>query len=222
MFQPRLGLAYAITPKTAFRTGLGLFYNRPMINRDTALGGNIPFQVQQAVVNGSIDAPGGAARREFPAIVTSQDPVFNMPRAWNWNLTFERQLPGSTTVEVAYVGRKGMYNQRKRNINQLPAGTIQANPGVNPNALRPYLGYGPVSIAENSGRSQYHGLQVKIDRRFMNGLLITNSYTLGRSMDYANENTGINTPIDFNLSWARSDTDRLHNYVLSLKTSTGF
>ena len=42
MFQPRLGLAYAITEKTAFRTGLGLFYNRPMINRDTALGGNPP------------------------------------------------------------------------------------------------------------------------------------------------------------------------------------
>src|SRR5262249_39432133 len=40
-------------------------------------------------------------------------------------------------------------------------------------------------------------------------------YTLGRSKDYAQENGGINTPIDFNLSWARSDTDRLHNYSLS-------
>jgi hypothetical protein len=67
----------------------------------------------------------------------------------------------------------------------------------------------------NLGKSQYNGLQVKVDRRFMNGLLVTNSYTLGRSMDYANENTGIGTPIDFNLSWARSDTDRLHNYVAS-------
>ena len=61
--------------------------------------------------------------------MTLQDPVFKVPHAWNWNLTFERQLPGSTTVEVGYVGRKGIYNQRKRNINQLPAGTIQANPG---------------------------------------------------------------------------------------------
>ena len=30
-----------------------------------------------------------------------------------------------------------------------------------------------------------------------------------------NENTGIGTPIDFELSWARSNFDRLHNYVLT-------
>src|SRR4026207_1575682 len=32
-------------------------------------------------------------------------------------------------------------------------------------------------------------------------------------MDYANENGSINTPIDFNTSWARSNFDRTHNYV---------
>jgi hypothetical protein len=52
-----------------------------------------------------------------------------------------------------------------------------------------------------------------VDRRFINGLLVTNSYTFGKSMDLAQENTTIGTPIDFNLSWARSDTDRTHNYV---------
>ena len=45
--------------------------------------------------------------------------------------------------------------------------------------------------------------------------MITNSYTLSRSKDYVNENTGIGTPIDFELSWARSNFDRLHNYVLT-------
>jgi hypothetical protein len=211
MFQPRLGLAYAVTPKTAFRTGLGLFYNRPMINRDTALGGNIPFQLQQAVVNGSIDAPGGAARREFPAIVTSQDPVFNLPRAWNWNVTVERQLPGSTTVEVAYVGRQGLYNQRKRNINQLPAGAIQANPTVNPNALRPYLGYGPISIAENSGRSQYHAMQVAVERRVSNGLHAGVGYTLSRTKDNASTLTDVlPNAYDDSAYWGISDLDRTH------------
>jgi hypothetical protein len=42
---------------------------------------------------------------------------------------------------------------------------------------------------------------------------VTNSYTLSRSRDYVNENTSIGTPIDFNLSWGRSNFDRLHNYV---------
>jgi len=211
MFQPRLGLAYAINPKTAFRTGLGLFYNRPMINRDTALGGNAPFQLQQTVVNGSIDAPGGATRREFPLVVTSQDSVFDMPRAWNWNLTLERELPLRTTLEVGYVGRRGLHNQRKRNINQLPAGTIQANPGVNPNALRPYLGYGPIGIAENSGRSQYHGLQVSVERRMANGLHAGVGYTFSRVRDNSSTLTDVlPNAYDDSAYWGISDLDRPH------------
>src|SRR5205807_9451023 len=209
MFQPRLGLAYAVNPKTAFRTGLGLFYNRPMINRDTALGGNAPFQVQQAVVNGSIDAPGGATRRDFPLIVTAQDPVFDMPRAWSWNLTIERQLPWATTVEVGYVGRRGIDNQRKRNVNQLLPGTLQANPGVNANALRPYLGYGSIGLAENSGLSQYHGLQIGVERRAVRGLHAGVGYTLSRTKDNSSSLTDV-LPNTYDESgyWGISDLDR--------------
>jgi len=65
----------------------------------------------------------------------------------------------------------------------------------------------------NDNKSQYNSLQMKIDRRFSNGLLVTNSYTLSRSMDYANENGGIATPIDFSKSWGRSNFDRTHNFV---------
>ena len=56
---------------------------------------------------------------------------------------------------------------------------------------------------------------MKVDRRFQNGLLIMNSYTLSRSKDLVNENTSVGTPIDFDLSWARSNFDRTHNYVLT-------
>jgi hypothetical protein len=56
---------------------------------------------------------------------------------------------------------------------------------------------------------------MKLDRRFQNGLMVTNSYTLSRSMDYVNENTTIANPIDFSLAWGRSNFDRLHSYTLS-------
>jgi len=36
----------------------------------------------------------------------------------------------------------GLHLQRERNLNQLQPGAIQANPGVNVAALRPYLGFG--------------------------------------------------------------------------------
>jgi hypothetical protein len=138
LFQPRVGAAYALNSRTAIRSGLGMFANMTMINRDTALGGNAPFQLQQTVVNGVVDAPGGATKRDFPFTMTIQDPVFEIPVAWNWNFTGQRELPGSMTVEVGYVGWRGIHNQRKRNINQLQPGAVQANAGVNPNFLRPY------------------------------------------------------------------------------------
>ena len=105
-----------------------MFANRTAINRDTALGGNAPFQPQTTVINGSADAPAGATPRLFPFTLTSQDPVFKVPTAWNWNATFQRDVGWGTTVEVGYVGRRGIHNQRKRNINQLLPGTIQATP----------------------------------------------------------------------------------------------
>jgi hypothetical protein len=96
--------------------------------------------------------------------------VLKVPVAWNWNTTFQRDIGWGTTIEVGYVGRRGIHNQRKRNINQLLPGTVQANPGVNVNALRPFLGMGILGLAENSGLSMYNGLQISAQRRFASGL----------------------------------------------------
>jgi hypothetical protein len=228
MFQPRLGLAYAVNAKTAVRSGVGLFYNRTMINRDTALGGNPPFQPQQSVVNGNIEAPGGAGstRRDFPFVMTMQDLEFKVPQAWNWNLTFERELPWSTTLEVAYVGRLGVNNQRKRNINQLQPGTIQANPGINPNALRSYLGYAVIGLAENSGRSRYNGLQLSVERRVANGLHAGLAYTYSRTLDNSSNLTDtLPNAYDDSAYWGISDNDRPHvlivNYIYELPIGRG-
>src|SRR5262249_44075229 len=191
VFQPRLGMAYAINAKTSFRAGLGMFPNRTAINRDTALGGNAPFQPQQTVINGSADAPAGAVPRNFPFTLTIQDPVFKIPTAWNWNTTFQRELPWKTTIEVGYVGRRGIHNQRKRNINQLLPGTVQANPGVNVNAMRPYLGLGILGLAENSGLSMYNGLQISAQRRLATGFLFDVAYTYSTLRDNASSLTDI-------------------------------
>ncbi|PYU96922.1 MAG: TonB-dependent receptor, partial [Acidobacteria bacterium] len=189
VLQPRLGIAYAMNPKTAIRGGAGAFANRTMINRDTALGGNAPFQPQQLVINGSADAPGGATKRQFPFTMTIQDPLFKIPMAWNWNVTVERELPWATKAEVGYVGRRGIHNQRKRNINQLLPGTIQSNPGVNSNALRPFQGMGIISISENSGASYYNGLQLSVERRFSRGLQFGAAYTYSHNNDNGSDLT---------------------------------
>ena len=214
VFQPRVGLAYALTPKTALRAGLGMFANRTAINRDTALGGNAPFQPQTTVINGLADTPGGATPRLFPFTLTSQDPVFKIPVAWNWNVTFQRDIGWGTTVEAGYVGRRGIHNQRKRNINQLLPGSVQANPGVNVNALRPYLGLGILGLAENSGLSKYNGLQLSLERRFAKSLHFGVAYTYSRSEDNSSSLTDVlPNAYDDRAYWGRSDFDRAHVFI---------
>ena len=113
-----------------------------------------------------------------------QEIAFKAPTAYTWSAGVQREIPFGFVVDVTYVGRRGLYLQRERNINQLLPGTIQANPGVtNVAALRPYKGYGVLRIAENSGRSLYNSLQLSADKRYSNGFKIGVAYTLGKSED---------------------------------------
>ena len=114
-------------------------------------------------------------------------------------------------VDVTYVGRRGRNLQRERNINQLPAGTLQANPGVNIAALRPYRGYGAIRLTENAGRSRYNSLQISADRRYLNGLKIGFAYTLGKSEDNGSDKRNVvwNT-YDDSFYWGPSNFDRRH------------
>ena len=194
------------------------------------MGGNAPFQPQTTVINGNADAPAGATPRVFPFTMTVQDPVFKIPTAWNWNATFQREVGWGTTVELGYVGRRGIHNQRKRNINQLLPGTLQANRGVNANALRPYLGMGIIGIAENSGLSMYDGLQVSIERHFATGLQFGMAYTYSRSTDNGSSLTDvIPNAYDDRGYYGLSDFDRTHvlifNYIYEVpffRTGTGW
>jgi hypothetical protein len=67
-------------------------------------------------------------------------------------------------------------------------------------------------------KSEYNSLQIKVDRRMRGGLLLTNSYTLGRGYSYTNgDGSGgsIPTPADIERSWQRTSFDSTHNYSSS-------
>ena len=143
--QPRIGVAYAFNEKTVLRSRPGPFLHPPRRER-FGLPGRQPALPAHRLGLQRLGGLTPAAERPtaFPLTVTSQDPVFPNPQAWAWNVTLERQLGKETVVAVAYVGRRGLHGQRERNINQLLPGTLQANPGVNPDFLRPYKGFGVI------------------------------------------------------------------------------
>ena len=143
--------------------------------------------------------------------MTMQDLEFKHPTAYDWSASFQRELPFDVAVDVTYVGRMGLHLQRERNINQLLPGTLQANPGVNVNALRPYTGFGVIRLSENAGRSIYHGLQIGLERRFRGGLGFGAAYTLSQLRDNASGKRAILfNAYDDSGYWGISDNDRTH------------
>ncbi|HEY2434749.1 MAG TPA: TonB-dependent receptor [Vicinamibacterales bacterium] len=229
-FGPRTGISWRPNEATVVRAGYGA---SAIPFPDNRYAFNYPVKQNYAgsAVNGFQTA--GSMATGFPAPVFASIPsdgvlpvagsllnstydvvpsVLHEGTLHSWNVAFQRQLPYGFTADVAYVGSKGVDLVMDVDLN---ASLIYGSGNNGRAQFAQFNRTGTSRERSNLGKSRYDGLQMKVDRRFLNGFLITNSYTLGRSQDLANENGTIGTPIDFNQSWARSDTDRLHNYVLS-------
>ena len=98
------------------------------------------------------------------------------PKAWdpnrkdgyfeNWDFTVERMLPGNFIGQIAYDGSEG----------HRLFGRLQANP-INPlTGLRPIPTFGQYGEKDNIGNSNFHSLQVSLQRHLTNGWLWGTQY----------------------------------------------
>jgi len=224
VWQPRVGIAYSITPKTVVRAGAGRFATRMGLIDNVFPGGNSPFQPFVTVNNVSVDNPGASLTSGTAAAltITTLNPHLKPPEAWNWNATFERQLPWESVLSVAYVAHRGLHAWQVYDINQPTAGALAAAPaGTSVNYLRPYKGYAAIQEEESGVNSTYNSLQISWNRRFVKGLLFGASYTLSKSMDGGSNYRDI-VPDTYNTSnlWGPSEYDTrdilILNYVYDL------
>ena len=212
--QPRVGIAYQLNSKTVIRTGGGRFFTRLGVSDSIFLGGNPPFQPNASVSFGSVDNPGGGGTNAVPLVVTTQSKAFKNPESWAWNATVERELPWSSILSVAYVGHRGLHQQREADINQPTPAERAANPTANINAIRPYLGFGTIRETDNVANSIYNSLQVNWSRRFSKNLQFGASYTLSKSMDNgSNQRDVVPDTYDISMLWGPSEFDVRHIFV---------
>ena len=221
--QPRLGIALQLDPKTVLRA-VGEFATRMGLLDNIFPGGNPPFQpfVTVAAVAGSfasmVDNPGVALNPTVapPLTVTSLVNNLKSPIRWNWNVSFQRELPLNSTFTLAYVGGRGYHNWRVFDINQPTAGAIQANPGKNVNYLRPYLGFAAIQQEQSNGGASYNAMQVSWNRHFTNNLMFGVSYTWARSMDDGSNYRDI-VPDTYNVTnlWGPSEYDARNALVIN-------
>jgi len=223
--QPRFGFAYSVTPGTVFRAGGGRYIQRLGISDTVHVGGNAPFQPASNVSRGSVDNPGGIGINSTPLAFTSHAFTYPSPEAWGWNVTVEQEFDKVGVFTVSYVGRRGYHLEQLANVNQLQPGTIQANPGINPDALRPYRGYSTIIEAQNTGGAFYHSMQANLKRRMTNGFLFGVAYTWSKSLDYGSSNgTNIVNAYNNAIMYGPSDFDTRHvlvaNYVWDIPYGT--
>jgi hypothetical protein len=228
-WNPRLGVSYRIDDKTVIRSGFGAS-TTPFPDNRYAFNYPVKQNNSYQFPNSYSPTPYNMAAG-FPAPTYLTIPesgildanavvgqgLFYVPgdlqqgTVYSWNAAFQREIVWGLTGEVAYVG-----NMSNDILNRFPM-----NAGVvigAGNAGRPFYKYGKTAPIENlawKGKGRYNGLQMKLDRRFRNGWLVTNSYTYSRSWDYAQDNGGPSTPAEPERSWGYSTTDRTHMYVSS-------
>ena len=229
-FAPRTGVSWRLNETTVVRAGYGAStipfpdnryaFNYPVkqnyagsapndFQRSGAMATGYPAPVLVNIPqNGVIPVSGSLLNSTFDVIPEG----LREGTLHSWNVAFQRQLPFQLTADIAYVGNRGVNLVMDVDAN---ASLVYGSGNNGRPQFAAFNRTGTTRARTNDNKSEYNALQIKVDRRFRNGFMVTNSYTLSRSKDLANENGGISTPIDRDLSWARSNFDRTHNYVLT-------
>ena len=187
--EPRLGVAWRPIPGSSLviRAGYGVYRNTSVYQAiDLLLAQQPPLSKAQSVetsaaapltlANGFI-APAAATLNTFAV-----DPDFRVGYAQNWQVSMQRDLPGSLTILTTYLGSKGSHLMQEFLPNTYPVGAINPCPAC-PSGF--------VYLTSN-GSSSRHAAQFEVRRRLRNGLTSTVQYTLSKATDDAGAFTGVN------------------------------
>jgi hypothetical protein len=202
-FAPRFGFAYSPLNRWVLRGAYGIFYNHTnRSGREGLLGFNFPF-----IILADSNIGGSSVLKASNAIFRLQDGIpagfvdparvnvattfrraqdMNQRTAYvqQWNLSIQWELATDLLLDVGYVGNKGTKLMSFRNLNQASFSFDSANgaPGVGP---RPYAGVGlngDIQYLLNEGISTYHSMQVRLEKRFSQGLSALMAYTWGKAL----------------------------------------
>lgn len=218
LFAPRVGFAYRIGDDMVVRGGYGITYDPMPFGRP--LRGFYPLTIaQQFFASGTgaseVFTPWGftpSARVpgltvgipnftgpdlstgvvNLPATVQMRSPyqgTLNRGYIQSWNLMVERKLIKDIKVEVGYVGT-GTRNQ---------FGDIEANAAQAPNQPRLLQSqYGRIAstlLWDGFVSTSYHALQVAVNRRLSNGLLVKGAYTYSKSINFFDDSGWAGLPL---------------------------
>jgi len=260
---PKFGFAYAVSEKLVVRGGYGI-NNTPTISNGFGFGGTLGFNGNIPVNSNTrpvrfAEEPVIYLHDRFPdltAVLPNKDPgqanaqgiVYTapdssrLPYVQNWNFGFQYRMPGSSVLELNYVGNKGtrLLSYGHDSLNQVPLSELRRGDqlfdpwsaasgvplpyagfnGTVLQALRPYPQFTGISQAfPTLGTSNYNALQAQWTRHLRKGLAFLVAYTFSKSIARAGDNAldGESIADVFNRGLERSITS--FNYPQFLKVT---
>jgi hypothetical protein len=242
---PRFGVAYRLTEKTVLRTGVGVSYtpfeDNTYINNNYPTKGNIgavqgASAYTSALYNGSLLSFESGLPVPSPVPVPSNG-IYSVaalgfngstedffptneknPHVIAWNFSLQQELTHHFTMDVAYVGNHGVDMGSDQNIN---GSQVIAPASSGDTAYLPYFPHtGTVTQFFVPVSAMYNALQVKIDRRFTDGLSITSALSYQKGMAYYNggDDDGCYCFYlrgQYHRNWGLNDFNRTVSYVQS-------
>jgi hypothetical protein len=242
MFAPRLGFAWRVNDDTVVRSGYGITYDPMPFGRP--LRGFYPLTIAQQFVadyagadpnltfspygalSGGALVPGlnvgirsfggpdlNQARVNLPGTVQMRSPYdrqLNRGYIQSWNLFVERKLIGDTKIEVGYVGTQTTNQLADLELNASEPGQAAQAP------LRAKYGRTASTLMWDGWlSSNYHALQVAVNRRYSKGLFVKAAYTWSKAINMTDD-TGwagltFNSPSAISKNRARAGYDIPHN-----------
>jgi hypothetical protein len=229
LFAPRVGLAYRMGDKTVLRTGYGINYDpipfsRPLrgwypivvnqaftasngYNWGTTLSQGVPNTQGPDLSTGVVSLPGNVSER-------SPNSYIHRGYVQSWNFTLERQLPLGLVSSVGYVGQHSVHLLADYDINA-------GYPGSGTTGLPYYAAFGrtvPTQMWDGYLSSNYHSLQVAVNRSFSKGLMVKGAYTYSHAIDYTDDDgwasVNWNWAPMFQRNRATAGFDRTHVFQL--------
>jgi hypothetical protein len=147
------------------------------------------------------------------------------PYAMSWNLNIQQALTNSLSLQIGYVGNRGVQLYSVRDINQVDPASAAENSATDQfnssfvriacnhceqagrpfNVQFPFLRF--INFLENNYTSTYHGLQVSATQRSWHGFSYVLGYTWSHSIDDASLNRAPQPQNSFDSAAERGNSD---------------